>query len=361
MRITLSNYSLLTYFAIFAGMVGYIYWFCVGNQLTLSLLIVMGAAVCSGAVPFLKEIQRRPTSKRIRETREHIRRGERFEVTRDTLTVWQEGEKQVIPWSDIIGYDEPVFTETFNLKDTVRIRTIGGKEFSFTPLMDGAERFAEMLPLLARNAVAYRRGKNEQAALGGMELRWTGGEEGKGDRIFHRRTRTNLYDLLLTWGSPTFMVAWFLLFGISIPIRLQFFPGIIILVACLAVFFNSSRVAIKRTRSYLYDRVILGKEAIQVIQFGKEKVFRWDAVSYWSSDTNRVTLYDKDGTLLEFNPSEYAYGNELPDLIRESIERAKAEVEQAVVLAADVTQPAGETAARSNEILPERQQVRIER
>lgn len=324
---------------------------------------------------------RRPGAKQIRDAERRAARGERFDVTRETLTVWQEGEKRVIPWADVIGYDDPTFAEMMG-KDTVRIRTVTGKEFTFTSLMEGAENFARMLSRFAPNAVVYRRGHNEYAALGGIRLRWTGGEEGKGDQVFHRRTRKNLYALAQHWVGPLAFLgivgpgiakSILLLFGywsVDPAILLSF--GVIFLIIVQLALLGGIAVGltntVRQTRSYLRDRVIIGKEGIRVIKAGKEKVVRWDAVAHAHIGAERVslqgvtlplvTLPGTGGDSVEFIPLEYAYGNELPDLIREHLARTNAEATQRAVSDADVSQSQPETRDWTDrEMQAEQQQI----
>lgn len=284
-------------------------------------------------IPLINELAHRPSKKQVSEVKRRSQLGERFDVTNETLTFWQNGEPYSMLWSDIVGYDEPVFSVRPQ-EDTIRIRTITGKEFSFTSRMQGAATFAKIIALHAREAVAYRRGKNDQEALGGVDIRWTGGDEGKGDRIFHQRTRSNRKQLLLLWSIPLIqLIPFFLL--------LKYGPLAIVLLLLVVIFMIT---ALPKTYRYFRDKVVIAKDHIQVVQHGKETILNWMDVVDLETTPTHLVVSGKDRKTGEFKSlqlvtNDYAYGNELPDLIRERMEWGRAAAERAAISAADVAHP----------------------
>lgn len=331
-----------------------------------SMLLLLYPIILYGCYVAAKLLRKPKRERRFREAEGRAARSERFEATQDALNIWQDGEKQVVHWSDIIGYDLPRFIN-YPDDDTVRIRTVSGKEFSFTSLMTGAVLFVETLPRYAHDAVLYRRGRNEKEAIGGITLRWTGGEEGKGNRIFHQRTRYARRNLFRNWVVCLSLVLYcgaaflsFMLYALSrsdISHILLWFLGLFVVGGATGAVVT----LVRATRRYYCDRVIVCKQGLQVIIGGKETDLSWQDIVHHQSDRWKIYLTHKDGAILTLDIFRYAYGNELPDLIRENMERARVEAERKAISAADVAQPPADMRVWNQEASIEREPQKVMR
>lgn len=251
-----------------------------------------------------------------REAHQRRKQGEEFVAERDGLTVWREGEARKIPWEEIVGYEFPLFRSRKNRSQyggVVRFRTRIGEEYSFTLLIDNAPLLATILRQFATEAVEFRRDQNEKEALGGVAARWGGGEEGKGARVFHRRTRTiraSVLSAYAVFAGALWAVVRLFLMPFSTAALFFFGP--------LALLFGF--LAWDTTMEYLQDRVLVDKEGVTHINKRRRKQHkRWEDIERIWTEGNAISITGKDGSNMNLITSGYAYGNELSTLLTEHL------------------------------------------
>jgi hypothetical protein len=252
-----------------------------------------------------------------RDAKERQQRGERIVAAQEGLTIWQGDDARFVPWSAIIGYEFPLnFWRSGNGKYAIRprIRTASNAEYSFSTQIEDYPLLIMILRTFATDAVEYKRSQNEKEALGGVAALWSGGEEGKGDRVFHRRTRT----VQLSSIFIGFLFAVAVLASIQLP-RLSD-VGIygLFLSVPVALFLGFSFYL--SIAEYLRERFQVGTTGITYInKHGKARQLGWDEIAQERIEGNAISLEGKNGEKIQLDTSRYAYGNELPTLLVERI------------------------------------------
>jgi hypothetical protein len=261
-----------------------------------------------------------------RETRERMRRGERFEASGNGLTFYQDGEARFAPWQSITGYDfvvksqpggdglfERIVNTTTNAKAPVcRIRTVDGKEFPLTNRLSQFPLLQRLLRRYAPDAIESQIAANSKEALGGVSSRWTGGEEGKGSRVFHLHTRSNNVMVfgMGIWGA--------VIFGMGFVRSSQEFQSwgtpIMYLVGSLA-FAGALYLGVTIFKS----RLELSDEGLTLINVTQRQRVPWGTVHRVDTEGHLLVLILDDDTKISLYHTQYAYGSEIRGQIEERI------------------------------------------
>jgi hypothetical protein len=229
------------------------------------------------------------------------------------------GRAQFAFWERIIGFEERTHgNNTALLWRTVHVRTEDGLEFSFT---DTLKNYATLLCLLrnrATNAIEHKQDESRKEALGTIADRWTGGQEGQGDRVFHSRTRSARSALLTFWAvTAGFAVAGAWLLAKQNPQMALF--GVLLQLLALATGVGS----VALTRGYFRNRVLIGAKGITHINQTGTQFIAWGEVDEWRMDGAMCVIQSVHGVSLLFHPASFAYGSEMEHLVRDQVERAR--------------------------------------
>ncbi len=246
-----------------------------------------------------------PAVKAMREGFRRLQAGEEIKADRDGLYITRNGDTQFVGWHSIIGYEVQTHFKNWGAAwQSVRVRTADGLEFTFT---DRIKDYTVLLALLrhyAPDAVEYKQDESRKQAIGGVALCWTGGEEGKGDRVFHARTRKHRATLFSLW-SLTLLQLFFVSF--------TFVPALLFIAVTVAV-----------TLWYYRYRILVGAKGITRITPVSRQFVAWNEVVRWSAEGDDGIVEGPNGTLLRWNATQLAYGGDIAELVRENVERAKA-------------------------------------
>lgn len=274
----------------------------------------------------------------IKELRDGMKRstaGERISADAGGLTVTDNGDERRLLWNDIIGYEAKTHNyigSSSNVLTTVRVRTNWGYEFSFTNHLTNYRLLCYMLRHYASGAVERRFDRNRYEALGTIADRWTGGEEAKGDRVFHSKTRSNRAVLWFPWGLCGMMlfIAW-------LTVRDYLFnhdpSGQLILAGLFAL------TGAGASWWYYRSHVTVGKQGITRVLPWRKTFVAWSDVDRWSVEGDAGIIETRDGTTLRWTPSMLAYGSEIENLVRDHVNahRAKAAKENGDMPARTIT------------------------
>lgn len=240
--------------------------------------------------------------------------GRKIVVTREGMTLWQEGESSFIPWETVIGWDLARCPYKHPML-MVRIVLEFGREVIVSSRIS---RFALLYPLLrmyATEGVEYRITHNQANAIGGISQRWSGGEEGKGARVFRALTKSGFAGLAALLMLPS-------LFGFALIrtwIQLHTLEGMEILVAFTAVLLIFPLIYLVWL---LIGRIEVDKTGLALTNLRGRQTANWEEITRYNVQ-HGIYLETSGGKKLEFSPISYAYGSELPALITENIERVR--------------------------------------
>lgn len=281
------------------------------------LLIFTIPALILGGITLLRAIR---SAQARRDARTRASLGERFEANQEGLTFYTEGEGRTIPWNLIVGYDFvlPLPSSPVLAKAPVcRIRSADSREFQVTNRISNFPLLQYLLRSWSPDAVEARKESEQKEDLGGIAARWTGGEEGKGDRIYHCRTRATRTQLLFCGLMCLTLVAQ-LIFVMMDWLRGRN-PGShdspkwfqsLLFVAYLPI---CAYTALR----FWTERIILRKDGI-VRHFARRETFLpWAEVADIRDEGANLIIEGIDGKKISFTPSQYAYGSEIKERIAE--------------------------------------------
>ncbi len=258
------------------------------------------------------------------------RAGQKFTTQADGFTYDTGREAVTVAWGDVIGYDfNPQATRRrarlFPPLDVLRLRTEQGQEFHFLAAIDRVELWKETVRRLATNGIETKIDAERAQALGGVGLCWSGGVEGVGDRVFHARTRANLFPLIVAGTVSLFPLAfaiadlrgWIDAPLVSVALPLLIAAGLDI---ALAVLFYTRRVAI-------------GADGISHRVAWRRTHIPWREVAVWKSDLGGIRIDATDGTRLRFKPTQLAFGSRIAPLIEEHLRDTQSDTPSAATVA----------------------------
>lgn len=252
-----------------------------------------------------------------RDAKQRRLRGERIIAEADGLTIWREDDARHIPWETIIGYEFPLnYWNSTRGKNRVtpRIRTDNNAEYTYSTLIEDFPLLTMILRNFAKEAVEYKRDQNEKEALGGIAARWSGGEEGKGERVFHRRTRTLQISI---WMIGFFFVTT-ILCAIQLPQSSE--NGVYGLFLAVPAALALGLFLYSMIIQYQRERFQVGAEGVTYInKNGKASQIRWDDITQEQIGHYAISLGDANNNRIQLDPTRYAYGNELPALLTERL------------------------------------------
>jgi hypothetical protein len=254
----------------------------------------------------------------------HAAEGRKLVASRDGLTCWQDGESVFLPWGAIIGWEfafEATHKGASNPPPTgVRIRAENGREVILNSLAGNFHLLRLLLREYATEGVEYNLTRNEAEALGGVARRWSGGEEGKGARVFHVWTRANLKILGSLALFPTLfgflaLQSWFRFRSLDGLEPLLWFTALL----CALPLFQVYWMAVAR--------VEVDRDGLTRVGPRGRRTFLWDEIARYNVEGG-IFLETRDGRRIEFPPALYAYGSELPALITENVARFRRAAER---------------------------------
>lgn len=237
-----------------------------------------------------------------------LRLGDESFIARPSGFVYQAGgEARFIAWQSVIGYDfaaaRPQYG-AFRSPGQLRIRTVGGVEMAFSPLLNNCDAWLAIVRSHAADAVELVVDTESAEALGGVELCWSGGAEGKGDRIFHRRTQANRFWLLvlpLIGIAPAILLLVLSLLGLFfIPWPEPAAAAIVLVTAYLVIL-----------RSYLVRRIRIGQDGVTLHTATKPIFVPYAGMRVDRIDGGRRIRLDGDGVRIDFDPRGYGYGSRI--------------------------------------------------
>jgi hypothetical protein len=262
-----------------------------------------------------------------RDTRARSRRGESLVATADGLTFYEDGEGRFAPWESVVGYH---FGSALQSKDPLamlafyvrarpcHVRTTDGKRFVVTNRISGFPLLQYLLRRYATEAVEEQWEENNREALGGVAARWTGGEEGKGDRVFSMRTR-NLRNALVATivGSLFLLIAAADVVVVSDDMRRKGVGADEIAFLVLAMVPLAILCTVGLALIYWKNRVTLGAAGLTDYGLGGSRFVPWAAVRKVESVSGTLWLEVEGEKPLAIRPAAYAYGSEIARHIEE--------------------------------------------
>lgn len=288
----------------------------------IGLLIVLGILLLPvvGILIYLGLKFRRSQQAR-RDALARAERDERFVANAQGLTFFMEGEGRTLPWDSIVGYDFALPTPTAPTLEPAplcRIRSADGREFQFTNRISQFPLLQYLLRNLAPEAVEARKDNEQKEALGGIAARWTGGEEGKGDRVYHCRTRTLRNSMAIhgfMGGLGLVMTIVRIIEWLTSAPRPVPQPGLHWIQFTVYLFFLP--VFVFSALRYMTEKIIFRKEGIARRFARTEEFILWEEIKEVREEGGFLHVQGKNGQKISFIPSAYAYGSEIKERIAE--------------------------------------------
>lgn len=286
-------------------------WLLVGGMITLCLFFV-GKCLLQW---FHSEKARRDAWRR-------ADRNEFFEAQKDGLVYFTESEGRFAPWEVIVGYDFTLQTDgNYSLEPGPLggIRTADNRIFPFTNRLHNFAVLQAVLRHYAPEAVEARLDSDEKAALGGVAARWTGKDEGKGDRIYHCRTRNNR-NITIVFSLMAVALAWPSLVGsVDYWRRTEHLPSDWFIWFVLLVWGFCTLIACRMTVVYWSNHVIIGDEGISDRSLSSKVFLPWSEVQEVQEEEGEIRVIGANGTTITIVPNRHAYGSEIRDRIQEKL------------------------------------------
>jgi hypothetical protein len=258
------------------------------------------------------------SAKARRDATRRAENGERFEVRADGFTHYAGGEGRSASWESVVGYDfasPKIVAPLLELAPVCRIRTEDNREFTFTNRISRFPLLQYLLRTRATEAVEARHANDQKEALGGVAVRWTGGEEGNGDRVFHCRTRTMRTGILLMGVFSLIAVTGIILFltratGDPNPDRpSRWLPNTYALFAIPGLTFS--------LLTFYTRRLILRKDGLATQFAGKERFIPWADITDVREENGQLHIAVARGKPLLIAPTTFAYGSEIRERLEE--------------------------------------------
>jgi hypothetical protein len=282
-------------------------WFVSSKPPLSTGVCILMSVLCLGGV-FVPILGMRREWWQLTEAEEMARRGEEFQVTATGLSFRREGENRFVTWEDITSYQFRRYAFVIHTAQGVELR--GDYRLSQYPV------FCEIVRKYATEAVEENLANNQREDLGGIAARWTGGEEGAGDRVFHFRTRSMRVLVLFTW-----MVA---LMGL-LPTILQSILDLPRADARIAFPISGilTASAVYATWRFRAARLCIGREGIARHLPFRTVTLRWEDVVRSSVEPQHIFLEGTDSTTIQLNTMLLSYGSEVAPLVQEHLKRTR--------------------------------------
>lgn len=295
-------------------------WYSEVSSILLGFSLLLLACVS----PFFWHFSRSERARRDADKR--VRRTESLQVTAEGLTFFIDGEERFASWESIVGYhfgsplkSGSLFAHLFFYSRflSCHIRTTDGKRFVLTNRISRFPLLQYILRRYATEAVEENLVENNREALGGIAARWTGGEEGNGDHVYHMRTRTFRNSLC----SMAFVSAIFLTVLISEWLSSPYLESMYPLARFILMTLTLISVAgtILTSGFYWFSRVTVGRRGVLLTWLGKDRFVPWSAVQQMENISGTLYLTVESESPLQITPTGYAFGTEIERRIEECL------------------------------------------
>lgn len=255
-----------------------------------------------------------PSARARRDAQERATQKQQFEVCADRITFFTDGERRTASWDSLVGYDFARCYRSSPLLDPApicRIRTADNREFVFTNRLSQFTLFQHLIRTKALEAVEAKYENEQKEALGGIAARWTGGEEGKGGRIYHCRTRKNR-----SWLATLTSLALIQTLTFTTSLCLHSFTTPDLFQGTISVFcLLSVPVSIYFCLYYFTEKVILDSEGITRCFVGRKMHILWEAVTDIHEKGIQLIISSGDGKQIRLTPLGYSFGSEIPERV----------------------------------------------